>query len=103
VRKHFAIPDGKPLTAETIRAAILAKLPAGSTEEEVSSFLKKCGIGEDRFSSHYPANKDGVIVCRIEFDPASGEIVHTHYGILFRLDGRRRLKGVKVKEWYTGP
>ena len=103
VRKHFAIPEAKALTSKTIRAAIFAKLPTGSTEDQVSSFLKKSGIGKDKFSSHYPADEKGVVVCRIEFDPASGEIVHTHYGIFFQLDNRKRLKDVEVKEWYTGP
>jgi hypothetical protein len=103
VRKHFAIPDKTPLTEATIRAAILAGLPAGSSEKQVYAFLNKCGIGKDKFSSFYPLDERGVIVCRIEFDPGTGDIVHTHYGIFFRVDADKGLRDVEVKEWYTGP
>ena len=103
VRKHFAIPEESPLTSQTIRAAILARLPVGSREGQVSSFLTSAGIGKDKWSSHYPADEQGKIVCRIEYDPGSGEIVHTHYGIFFRFDDRKRLKDVEVQEWKTGP
>jgi hypothetical protein len=102
VRKHFAIPDKTPLTEATIREAILAGLPAGSSEKRVYGFLNKCGIGKDEFSSFYPL-KRGKIVCRIEFDPGTGDTVHTHYGIFFRMDADKGLQDVEVQEWYTGP
>jgi hypothetical protein len=103
VRKHFSVPEDKPLTPAAIRAAILAGLPAGSSEEQVYAFLKKCGIGKDKFSRFYPLSKDGEIVCRIEFDPGTGDIVSTHYGIILRVDADKELRDVEVKEWLTGP
>jgi hypothetical protein len=103
VRKHLGIPEPTPVNPATIRSAILAKLPAGGTDEQIYSFLKKSGVGVDKFSSYHPAGEKDVIVCRIEFDPGSGDLVHTHYGIFFRLDARKRLRDIEVNEWFTGP
>lgn len=106
IRKHFAIPESTPLMPDTIRAALLASVPKGSSRSQVFEFLKKSGIGKDKFSYYYAdevSMKDGEIGCRITFDPDSGELVHTHYWIGFLFDDQKRLKNVEVKEWYTGP
>jgi hypothetical protein len=102
VRKHFAIAESEVVNQKTIRSAILAKLPVGSSEEQVKSFLKKSGIGEDNLSAYYPLEK-GRITCRIEFDPNSGWIVHKHYGIFFMMDEKKCLKEVSIEVWFTGP
>jgi hypothetical protein len=102
-RQYFQLPDGKELTPESARQALLTKIRLGAPEQEVYEFLKKAGIGSDRLSSFYPADKDGVIVCRIEFDRESPRVVKESYGVFFMLDQQRRLKDVKVEKWLTGP
>jgi hypothetical protein len=103
VRKHFAIPDKTRVTEATIRDAILAGLPLGSSEDQVYGFLKKCGIGKDKFSSFYPLDGTGKLICRINLDPGTCDIVHTHYGIFFRVEADKGFQDVEVQEWYTGP
>jgi Leucine Rich repeat len=106
IRRHFAIPESTPLKPDTIRAALLAAVPKGSSRPQVLALLKNSGIGKDTFSYYYTdedSMKDGGIGCRITFDPDSGELVHTHYWIGFLFDGQKRLTDVEVKEWYTGP
>jgi hypothetical protein len=109
VRQHFAIPEDKPLTAEVIRSAALAKVPVGSAEEQLYSRLKANGVktasevGKADHSYYYPADEEGKVVCRIDLDPGSGEIVHTHYCLVFQLDDGKKLKDVEVKVWFTGP
>ncbi len=102
-RQHFQLPEGRELTPASAREALLAKIPPGSSEQEVYGFLKKAGIGSDGLSSFYPADKDGVIVCRIEFDRKSPGVVKESYGVFFLLNEQRRLKDVKVEKWLTGP
>jgi len=102
-RKHFAIPAPKPVTKKTIRAAILAQLPAGSTEDHIySTLLTTCGIGKDTLSACYP-KEDGKIVCQIGYDSMSGDIVHKHYAVTFHMNDEDKLRQVEVKEWFTGP
>lgn len=101
-RKHFSIPDSEPVDTKTIRTAILAKLPLGSSSKSVNSFLTSCGIGTDKLSN-FSRLKDGDIFCRIEFDLNNGWIVSHHYGIRFEMDDKGGLKGVNVQRWLTGP
>ena len=102
-RRHFHLANGKELTAESARQALLTKIRPGAAEQEVYQFLKTAGIGSDGLSSFYPADKEGVIVCRIEFDRKSPGVVKESYGVFFVLDQQRRLKDVKVEKWLTGP
>jgi hypothetical protein len=102
VRKHFAIPDEKAVNKDSIRSTLAVSLPRGSSEQDVYSFLTKCGIGKDQLSSYFPL-KEGVISCRIEFDPKSGQLVHEHYLITFLMDQSKTLAGIVVDEWTTGP
>lgn len=102
-RKHFQLAEGKELTPESARQALLTKIYLGAAEHDVYDFLKKTGIGTDGLSSFYPADKQGVIVCRIEFDRTSAALVKESYGVFFMLDEQHRLKDVKVEKWLTGP
>jgi hypothetical protein len=102
-RKHFGIPDDKPLSKETIRSAILTGVPAGSSEKQIQSFLEKAGIGKDKFSSYDPLDENNAIICRITFDPESGDLVHTDYIIFFRIDKKKGLRDVEVRVRQTGP
>jgi len=102
-RQYFQLADGKELTPESARQALLTKVRPGTSEQEVYEFLKRAGIGADGLSSFYPADKEGVIVCRIEFDRKSLGVVKESYGVFFLLDQQRRLKDVKVEKWLTGP
>jgi hypothetical protein len=87
---------------QAIEAGLVAKLPVGTSESEVGAYLQRCGIGRDRLSSWYPANKDGEIVCRIEYDVAEPALVKESYCVFFRLDERRTLAAIRVKRWLTG-
>jgi len=102
-RQHFKLAEEKELTPESARQALLTKIHPGAAEQEVYEFLKKAGIGSDGLSSFYPANTEGVIVCRIEFDRESPGVVKESYGVFFLLDQQRRLRDVKVEKWLTGP
>jgi len=103
LRKYFQLEGRTELTPEAARRALLMKIPPGAAEQEVYEFLKRAGIGSDGLSSFYPADKDGVITCRIEFDRQSPGVVMESYGVFFLLDQQRRLKDVKVEKWLTGP
>ena len=102
-RRYFEIAHGNELTPESARQVLLTKIPPGASEQEVYQFLKSAGIGADGLSSFYPADKDGVIVCRIEFDRESVAVVKESYGVFFLLDRRGRLQDVKIEKWLTGP
>ncbi len=102
-RQYFQLAEGRELTPESARQALLTKIRPGSSEQEVYEFLKRAGIGSDGLSSFYPADREGVIVCRIEFDRGSSGVVKESYGVFFLLDEQRRLKDVKVEKWLTGP
>ncbi len=85
-RQYFQLADGRELTPESARQALLTKIRLGVAEQEVYEFLKRAGI-----------------VCRIEFDRESPGVVKESYGVFFLLDQQRRLKDVKVEKWLTGP
>lgn len=100
-RKHFAIDETQRVDQKTIQSTILANVPIGSSKAKIRAYLKTCGIGKDQFSGVY--DDDGRILCRIEFDPRSGWLVHQHFGIFFQMDAESGLKEIEVEEWFTGP
>ena len=83
MHKHFAIPQDKPLEEQEVKAAILKHLPPGSTPDQVYSYLKKCGVGKDAFSSVHPLDTEGQIMCGIGYDPE--EWLHRAFVILDHL------------------
>jgi hypothetical protein len=85
-RQYFHLANGKELTPESARQALLTKIRPGAAEQEVYEFLRTAGIGSDGLSSFYPADKEGVIVCRIEFDRQSPGVVKESYGVFFVLE-----------------
>src|SRR5262249_19994269 len=101
VRKFFAITDKESLTAESIRSAVLNKIPLGSIEKQVRAALKTSGATDDEFTSI--SSLENELACYIGYDPGSGYIVHTHYCIGFEMDAEKKLKDIQVKVWYTGP
>jgi hypothetical protein len=101
VRKFFSIAENKSLTDETIKAAVRDKIPIGSSEKQLLSTLKKCGVVKDKLGYIFES-KNG-IGYRTNFDPESGYVVHTHYCIIFEMDAAKKLTDIEVKVWYTGP
>ena len=98
--RHFALDDVS--TPTRIEAALLKRVPLGAPEAAIYEFLEKSAVGKDRLSSYHPPEQDPVIVCRIEFDPETFGFVKEHYGILFHLDGQKRLQSIEVRRWLTG-
>src|SRR4051794_15764655 len=66
-RKYFRVPTSEAVNPESIRSAILAKLPIGSSASQVCDFLDRCDIGKDRSSSYSPLEEPGKIVCWINY------------------------------------
>jgi hypothetical protein len=97
---YFGLTDVS--SVDVIRAGLLAKLPVGSTQDQVMAFLKASGIGADDLSSFHPADKDGDIVCRIEYDPRSMGFVKENYVILFQLNDEHKLRNIDVLMGLTG-
>lgn len=102
VRETFSVPSQTPMTEATIREAVIRTFPIGTREQDVYEIIKKLRIGIDGFSSFYPADKNGEIVCRFEYDPKEFGFVKKHYGIIIQLDDKHSIKDVKVHEWLTG-
>jgi len=102
-RRYFQLTGVRDLTPESARQALLGKIPLGSSEGSVYEFLRNAGIGSDGLSSFYPADREGTIICRIEFDRKSPGIVKESYGVFFLLDEQRRLREIRVEKWLTGP
>ena len=103
VRRYFDIPQSQEVNAPSIRSAIIRHVPLGSSTDIIYAYLDQVGIGKDRLSSYYPVNDQGDIVCRIEFDPQSVELVKKSVGIILATNSEHKLKDIHVKEWLTGP
>jgi hypothetical protein len=102
VRETFDISNQTPLSEVNIRNAVIKKIPLGTTEKEIYRIFRELKIGADSFSSFYPANGKGEIVCRFEYNPKAFGFVKKHYGIIFQIDDKHVLKDVMIREWLTG-
>ena len=101
-RRYFEIPTSEQVSAKTIRAAILNRVPLGSSLTDVYRYLVAQGIGRDALSSYYPLNDKGEIVCRVEYNPKTPDVVKNSFGIFFVIDHDQKLKDIQVQEWRTG-
>jgi hypothetical protein len=103
LRGHFHIPASIELSPQNIRSAILQQLPLGTPEKEILAWLQKNKIGKDPLSSFYQKDKDNQIVCRIEYDSQSLDIVKESWSVIFTVNNAGRLAEITSKKWLTGP
>jgi len=103
LRQYFAVPAGISSDTLALSAAILAQLKAGTPEEQVAATLKARGVGTDSLSRYYPPTDSDTGIVRVEYDPRGANIVVKSYGVRLVFDSNRRLSGVSVSEWLTGP
>ena len=102
-RRYFEMSPSQQVSMTTIRAAILSRVPLGSSANDVHRYLEARGIGKDGLSSHHPVNDTGEIVCRIEYNPKTLDVVKKSFGVIFAMDANGKLRDIEVKEWLTGP
>ena len=103
LRDLFQIGDPEVLSPESFRSALLEKLPRGLEEEAIYRYLDERLAGKDRFSSYSRANDSGQILLRINQDPTLPMPVKKHFGVVFLLDEKEKLKDVQLNSWVTGP
>jgi hypothetical protein len=88
---------------ESNPSPILTQIVIGTPENEVYQFLDRNGLGKDGLSSYYRAGERGEIVCRVEYDVKSLGLVKESFGVFLSLDQDRKLTGVRIQRWLTGP
>ena len=104
VRRYFSIPVSQNVGTATIRSAILRDLPQGISPMEVYAFLDQRKIGKDGLSSYYRINKQGKIICRVEYNSKTFDFVKKSYIVTFlMLEPGGNLKDVEVREGLAGP
>ena len=100
LRKYFQIPASTVI--EATPCPILSKLSIGSSENSVYQFLDSVGIGKDSMSSYFHINDSNEIVCRVEYDRHSLEMVKESFGIIFIFNQENKLSDITIKRWLTG-
>ena len=104
IRQYFDMRPSQDVSGTTIQSAISESLPRGSSSAEVYNYLEKHGIGKDRFS-HYDKLSNGEIICRVNIPTSKilGQIIVVkNYIIIFAIGSDDYLKGIEVKEGFTG-
>ena len=101
-RRYFEIPASQQVSAATVRAAILNRVPLGSSVSQVQAYLERRGIGKDGLSSFYPLNAQREIVCRVAYNPKTVDMVKNSFGIFFIMGRDKTLKDLRIQEWRTG-
>lgn len=103
LRQYFALPAGIPSDTLALSAAILEQLHRGTPEEQIAATLKSHGVGTDSLSEYYPPTDSDTGIVRVEHDPRPANVVVKSYGVRLVFDSNRKLSGVSVSEWLTGP
>lgn len=100
---HFALPRSTPAQEDSVRIAILAQLPPGTSENAVAAFVARNGVGDDALSRYYPKDSTGLAVVRVPLDPNGFTLVQPEWTVSFMFDSISRLHDVRVRRWLTGP
>ena len=101
--QYFALPAGISSDTLALSTAILEQLQTGTPEEQIAAILKSRGVGRDSLSRYYPPTDSDTGVVRVEHDSRGANIVAKSYGVRLVFDSNRKLSGVRVSEWLTGP
>ena len=103
LRQYFALPAGVSSDTLALSAAILEQLQPGTPEEQIAATLRSHGVGRDSLSQYYPPTDSDTGIVRVEYDSRGANIVMKSYGVRLVFDSNRKLSGVSVSEWLTGP
>ncbi len=103
LRQYFGVPVKVSSDTLALSAAILEQLKVGTPESQIAATLTARGVGSDSLSRYYPPTSGDTGLVRIERDPHGATIVARSYGVRLVFDSNRKLSGVSVSEWLTGP
>ena len=103
LRQYFALPSGISSDTLALSTAILEQLKPGTPEEQIAATLRSRGVGSDSLSRYYPPTNSDTGIVRVEHDSRGANIVVKSYGVRLVFDSNRKLSGVGVSEWLTGP
>jgi hypothetical protein len=103
IRRYLDLSADTPDDTLALRAAIMKRLPAGTSADTVTAFLAAHGVGHDGLSKYYPASRGETGLLRVEYDSHERNLVATSYGVRFVFDSTARLRDVRVARWLTGP
>lgn len=100
MRNYFDMPAYVGPVPEHVRESILERVPIGTSNDKVETFLSLRGIGKDNNSicrAH-----DAALVCRIGTHFSAWEMIRETDTVSFTFDSDRNLAGVKVRSEYVG-
>jgi hypothetical protein len=103
LRRYFAVPAAVASDTIALGTAILDQLQRGTPEAEVASLLHARGVGTDSLSQYYPPTGNDTALVRVEYDPHGTTVVTKSYAVHLAFDSTRKLSGVTVTQWLTGP
>ncbi len=91
IQSYFQLSAYIGAVPDQVRQAILKKLPIGSPEAEIRSFLLHRGIGTDANTFCVEGNHHTSLTCRIGIRPSFWQLVRQNYTLSFQAfenDGR---------------
>jgi hypothetical protein len=103
LREYFAIPAAVSSDTLALSAAILDQLKPGTPESEIAAMLRARGVGTDSLSRYYPPTGNDTGLVRVEYDTRGTNVVAKSYAVHLVFDPARKLSGVGVTQWLTGP
>jgi hypothetical protein len=103
LREYFGISPTVSSDTLALSAAILARLKPGTPEAEVGAMLKAHGVGADGQSQYYPPTTTDTGLVRVEYDARHSNVLAKSYAVRLAFDSTRKLSGVRVTQWLTGP
>lgn len=104
LKRHFRLTGREMESEASIRAALLQKLPIGSSREEIVRFLTDAGLGREGHSRFTESADPKIPGYFCSFDAGvTFDLVSEEFWIGLPLDEERRLKDIRVKRMLTGP
>jgi hypothetical protein len=97
LRHYFIIKPGEELTKTSIRKAVLAQLPIGSTSNSIEAYFAKTGLNKDKQISISGTVDDPEIICKFDYDPDFTYEVRHSYDIILHMDKNKQMNGVSVE------
>jgi len=117
IAQYFGVPEDGIASTNSIRAAVLEKIPTGSTAESIYAYFESLDIGEyfaertpgqEPYTGYirareHPRYRDAYIRLHIELAPRLSKRVYREYTILFKMGEDGRLVDVEAHYGLTGP
>ncbi len=103
IQEYLNMPAYVGVVPENVRAILLERLPIGSSQRAVQSFLSQQKIGIDHGSTCSLSENGCTLACQLGTDYHSWDLVRERFTVSFAFGSSKELRDITVRSAFSSP